>query len=368
MYIHRRHRYSSTPIPSKSSQLSPKQAPPVTILRPLKGVDVNLFENLASSFTQDYPVFEIIFLVASKNDPAIEIVKELMKMYPKVDASLLIGQVEHTGVNPKVNNLMRGYERAKYDIMWVVDSNVWVNNGCLGRSIDELSKPNVGLIHHLPCGLRPHSLGSRLELAFLNSAHAKMYVAINFLSIAPCIVGKSNIFRKSDLNRAGGLKIFGCYMSEDNVIGTALWNLGLKHRMTRDMAYQSLGTHGVSDYFNRRARWIRIRKYAVSEATAVEPFTESIVCGLMAAYSFTRLFPEWFPNPVLFFIVHMIIWICFDFIIMYNMNRDEFISLKYWTAWLLRELCALHLYIYAVAGSCVEWRGNLFRLLPGKNK
>jgi hypothetical protein len=153
-------------------------------------------------------------------------------------------------------------------------------------------------------------------------------------------------------------------MSEDNIIGTALWNLGLKHRMTRDMAYQSLGTHGVSDYFNRRARWIRIRKYAVAEATAVEPFTESIVCGLMAAYSFTRLFPEWFPNPAIFFTVHMMIWVCFDFIIMYNMNRDEVTSPKYWASWLLREFCALHLYIYAVAGSCVEWRGNLFRLLP----
>ena len=71
--------------------MSSDKAPGVTIIRPLKGVDCNLNENLVSSFRQDYPNFEIIFSVASKNDPAVKVVKKLMKIYPKVDAKLIIG-------------------------------------------------------------------------------------------------------------------------------------------------------------------------------------------------------------------------------------------------------------------------------------
>jgi hypothetical protein len=68
------------------------QVPGVTIIRPLRGIDCNMYENLASSFRQDYPLFEIVFSVAQPNDPAITVVRDLMKQYPKVDARLIIGK------------------------------------------------------------------------------------------------------------------------------------------------------------------------------------------------------------------------------------------------------------------------------------
>ena len=68
------------------------KVPGVTIIRPLRGIDCNMYENLASSFRQDYPLFEIVFSVAQPNDPAIAVVRDLMKQYPKVDARLIIGK------------------------------------------------------------------------------------------------------------------------------------------------------------------------------------------------------------------------------------------------------------------------------------
>ncbi|KAJ3089725.1 hypothetical protein HK102_005661 [Quaeritorhiza haematococci] len=354
-----KYRYSRRRV-SKSARLPASVAPPVSILRPLKGVDCNLFENLASSFRQDYPRFEIIFSVASSKDPAIEVVQKLKAMYPHVDAKLIVGDRE-VGVNPKVNNLMRSYESAKYDIVWILDSNVYVDSGCLGRSVDEITKPNVGLVHHLVCGVRPNSFGSRLELLFLNTAHAKMYIAINKVGVASCIVGKSNLFRRSDLDKVGSLQAFGKYMSEDNVIGQALWNLGLKHRMTSDLAYQPLGQISILDYFARRARWGRIRKYVVPVATLIEPFTESIVCGAAAAYGFNVLFGI---SPLHFLAAHMCFWLACDLTICTTVNPeavwDNFGA--YLLAWVIREVSAFHLYLYAVSGSTVDWRGNLFRL------
>ncbi|KAG0347066.1 hypothetical protein BG004_000176, partial [Podila humilis] len=75
---------------SASSRMNKDKVPGVSIIRPLRGIDCNMYENLASSFRQDYPMFEIIFSVAQPNDPAIAVVKDLMKKYPKVDARIII--------------------------------------------------------------------------------------------------------------------------------------------------------------------------------------------------------------------------------------------------------------------------------------
>ncbi|GBB99180.1 hypothetical protein RclHR1_03440013 [Rhizophagus clarus] len=347
---------------SNSSQLSSDKVPGVTIIRPLKGVDCNLYENLVSSFRQDYPNFEIIFSVASENDPAVKVVKNLMKRYPKVDAKLIMGERD-VGVNPKINNMIRPYESAKNDIIWILDSNIYVDSGCLGRSIDKLCQPGVGLVHHLPFAVRPDTFGSELEMMFMDTVHAKMYLAINAIGPDSCVVGKSNLYRKSDIESVGGLAQFGKYMAEDNLIARALWRKGYKHEMTSDLAYQPLGSMATADYFLRRSRWTRIRKYTVTAATVVEPFTESIVCGLCASYGFNLL---WNIHPLNFLAFHLITWFMIDVKLFQTLSRKEveMESLRSLTmAWALREITALPLYIYSIFGNTVGWRDDSYYLM-----
>ncbi|GBC24670.2 glycosyltransferase family 21 protein [Rhizophagus irregularis DAOM 181602=DAOM 197198] len=347
---------------SNSSQLSSDKVPGVTIIRPLKGVDCNLYENLVSSFRQDYPNFEIIFSVASENDPAVKVVKNLMKRYPKVDARLIIGECD-VGVNPKINNMIRPYESAKYDIIWIWDSNIYVDFGCLGRSVDKLCQPGVGLVHHLPFAVCPDTFGSELEMMFMDTVHAKMYLAINAIGPDSCVVGKSNLYRKSDIESVGGLAQFGKYMAEDNLIARALWRKGYKHEMTSDLAYQPLGSMATADYFLRRSRWTRIRKYTVTAATVIEPFTESIVCGLCASYGFNLL---WNIHPLNFLAFHLITWFMIDVKLFQALSRKriEMESLRsFIMAWALREITALPLYIYSVFGDTVDWRDGRYYLM-----
>ncbi|KAF9990261.1 hypothetical protein BGZ75_002895 [Mortierella antarctica] len=355
-----RWRYSGQHKRSQSSRLSKEEAPGVSILRPLRGIDCNMYENLASSFHQDYQRFEIIFSVAQKNDPAIGIVRVLMEKYPKVDARLIIGD-RSVGINPKINNMIQSYESAKYDILWVIDSNVYVDPGCMGRSVDKMMQRGVGLVHHLPFGVRPQTLGSELELMFLDTVHAKMYLFINWTGLASCVVGKSSLYRRSDLDKVGGLARFGKYMAEDNLIATEIFNMGYKHEMTSDLAYQSLGAMTPSDYFLRRARWTRIRKYTVTAATVVEPFVEMIGCGLVASYGFNLLWQTHFLNFLAF---HCVIWFLIDLSMYQALSGNKLDNLRgFLMAWSLRELAALPLYAYAVAGSTVDWRDQTFLLL-----
>ncbi|KAF9090150.1 hypothetical protein BGX27_002328 [Mortierella sp. AM989] len=354
-----RWRYSGKQKRSLSSRLPKEEAPGVSIIRPLRGIDCNMYENLASSFRQDYPRFEIIFSVAHHNDPAIAVVRELIKIYPNVDARIIIGE-KNVGINPKINNMIQSYETAKYDIVWVCDSNVYVDSGCMGRSVDKMMKPGVGLVHHLPFGVRPQTLGSELELMFLNTVHAKMYLFINWTGLASCVVGKSSLYRRSDLEKVGGLAKFGKYMAEDNLIATEIFNMGYKHEMTSDLAYQSLGSMTPSDYFLRRARWTRIRKYTVTAATVVEPFIEMIGCGLVASYGFNLLCQTHFLNFLAF---HIVIWFLIDLSMYQALYGEQVHNLRgFLMAWSMRELAALPLYLYAVVGSTVDWRDQTFLL------
>ncbi|KAJ1553714.1 hypothetical protein HK405_007126, partial [Cladochytrium tenue] len=132
----------------------------------------------------------------------------------------------------------------------------------MARAVDFMIKPDVGLVHHIPVGIQPRGIGSYLERAFLNTAHAKMYTVINKVAVASCVVGKSNMLRKSTVERIGGLPQFGKFISEDNIIGQAIWSQGLRHVIPADLAYQRLGRSGAEDYLQRRCRWTRIRKYA----------------------------------------------------------------------------------------------------------
>ncbi|SPO30977.1 related to Ceramide glucosyltransferase [Ustilago trichophora] len=201
-----------------------ESVPGVSILRPLSGLDSNLYSNLASSFTQDYPKtrFEVILSIRDTSSPESQKVLNVARMvvaaHPLVDARIIVGD-HFAGVNPKINNLVRSYAASKYDILWVVDSQVWSPSGALARAVDDLcadptNRPRpsprwlprkthgerVGLVHHVPFAVLPStSWGSRIERVFLSTTHAKMYLALNALSIDSCVMGKSNMYRKSDL-------------------------------------------------------------------------------------------------------------------------------------------------------------------------
>ncbi|OZJ04235.1 hypothetical protein BZG36_04233 [Bifiguratus adelaidae] len=356
----------SKPSP-KSSRLPPTEAPPVSILRPLKGVDLNLYQNLESTFKQRYPIFELIFSIAEAQDPARQVVEQLMTKYPNVDARLIIGE-KIVGSNPKINNLIRSYETAKYDIVWICDSNVFVDVDTLGRSVDALTSPGVGVVHHLPLAVLPSSYGAEVEQVFLDTNHAKMYIAINYVAVSSCVMGKSNLYRRSDLDKAGGLAAFANFMAEDNLVADAIWKQGLSHVMTCDTACQSIGYMSPREYLMRRSRWLRVRKYIVTAATLVEPFQECVLTGIYGAASFHALWPN--INPWRFLTTHFILWFCIDYTLFHTFLASQSMQHpnktmpfhKFLRAWITREVCALPIWCYAMAGTRIRWRGSYYRL------
>ncbi|PYH48847.1 putative ceramide glucosyltransferase [Aspergillus saccharolyticus JOP 1030-1] len=388
------------------------------------------------------------------------------------------------GPNPKIRNMSRAYREAKGDIVWIIDCNVWVGRGVCGRMVDRLCGTGATpgkrykFVHHLPVAvdmtgsdasrdaereallesytngegarswdrdddntavaaaaattvLEKHGAGSlatgggRLEELFLSSSHAKMYTAINTVLIAPCIVGKSNMFRRSHLDyltapsaadpphlrRNPGIDYFSENICEDHLIGDLLWKSQVreekecgerwgKHAMVfGDLAFQPVANMSVQSYVARRVRWLRVRKFTVLLATLVEPGTESIVCSFYGAWGVTTALAQFlghkghgsvemmlatWPAFWAFFGLSMTGWILTDWLVYIMLHSGKTVELDddtpsfarppsrgvtrrpflHWlAAWLGRELLALPIWIWAFYGGVtVTWRDRRFRV------
>ena len=122
------------------------------------------------------------------------------------------------------------------------------------------------------------------------------------------------------------------------------WRKGYKHEMSSDLAYQPLGSMTTTDYFIRRSRWSRIRKYTITATTVVELLTESVICGLCASYEFNLL---WNIHPLNFLACYLITWFMIDlklFQILSKKKVDMENLRSFIMAWALREITIIHLF------------------------
>ena len=313
-------------------------------------------ENLESFFLLDYPSYELLFSVAEVEDPAVTIVQELQRKYPNVSSELIVSKFSDE-VNPKINNLLDSYKKAKWDLLLISDSNIRVQPHYLKRMVPDFSQ-NVGIITGVVAGVSPRGLGGLLEASYLNTFFTRWMFVTKHLGF-PSVVGKSMLFRKQTIERIGGIKTLGSYIAEDYMAGHAMSKLDLRVELMRSPVEQHIGTYSLEQFWKRHLRWGRIRKSIAPLAFLAEPFFFSSISGMAGAYALGT----WFG--IAFFevwAVHMIGWALMDLSL--HILSDRF-SMRALGAWWVREALALPLWGSILFGHTVDWRGARYRLLQG---
>ncbi|XP_076347756.1 ceramide glucosyltransferase-like isoform X5 [Tachypleus tridentatus] len=232
--------------------------PGVSIIKPLVGVDPNLFSNLETFFTQSYPQYELLLCINDENDPCIMLVNRLLEKYPNVDAKIFIGGMK-VGVNPKINNMQPGYEAAKYDLFLVSDSGIRMKEDTLLDMV-LCMKDDTGLVHQMPFTCDRKGFPAIVEKVFFGTSHARIYLSADLCRIN-CPTGMSALMRKNVLDEVGGIKAFAEYLAEDFFFAKSFTDRGWKLRISSQPAWQNSGHCDITSFRNRITRRQAVKSY-----------------------------------------------------------------------------------------------------------
>lgn len=254
--------------------------PSVTILKPLKGVDPGIEENLRSIFRQSYPRFEVVLGSPDADDAALEIARRVAAEFPGVPSRVLVVE-SRTLFNPKVNLLAGLAAHAAHETLLISDSNVRAPEGYLRDLASMLAAPGVGLVSSIFRGTGTAGFFAALEAYQLNTYVAGGVVALQRTMGLPCVVGKSMLFRKTDLEAIGGWAFLGRHLAEDQVCGEQMRSLGRGVTVSGLVIDNVLGRRTLRDFLARHLRWCRIRFHISLAGYAGELMLNPVLWGLV---------------------------------------------------------------------------------------
>ena len=322
---------------------------PISVLRPVCGVDQHDALTLGSSFGLDHPNHEILFCCEKFNDPAVRNVYDLISAHPSSQARLLIGRNRSTG-NPKLNNLVKGWAEARHDWIVMADSNVLMPTNYIERLMGTW-RADTGLVCCPPIGSRPEGLWAELECAFLNTYQARWQYAADTLGFG-FAQGKSMLWRRDILDDAGGICALGREIAEDAAATKIVRAAGLRVRLVDGPFEQPLGFRSAKQVWDRQLRWSRLRR-----ATFKLYFAPEILTGIVPAILAVPFAAGSFAcDPVELGIVVAAIWYGAEYLL--ARLAGWHIAATSPIAWILRDLTIPALWLSSWFGAGFNWRGN----------
>jgi ceramide glucosyltransferase len=261
---------------------APADAPPVSIVRPLRGLETYSEETLGATFDLDYPHYEIIFCVQSPSDPIVPLVERMIAEHPERDARLLIGD-DYVSANPKLNNCVKGWEAARYDYVVLADSNALPPRDYIQTMLAAF-EPDTAMTVSMPIGSRPETFWAMVECAILNTFQARWQYGAEAIG-AGFAQGKNMMWRREVLDRAGGIRALACEIAEDAASTKVIRAQNMTVRLV-DMPFeQPLGERSARDVYSRHVRWARLRRVTFPAHYAPEFMNGSFVAVVLGAYA-----------------------------------------------------------------------------------
>ena len=330
----------------RGSNQVPAEVPPVSVLRPVCGLDPDLAETLGSTFTgraED----QVIFCVAGADDPAIPLLRRVIAGHPGGAAQLLVGE-DRVSANPKLNNLVKGWEAARHNWIAMIDSNVLLPDGYV-QTLFATCRDDTGLVTSPPLGLRAKGLWAHIEAAFLNSYQDRWQLTADQLGRG-FAQGKVLFWRREVLQAAGGPAALGRDLAEDVAATKVVRAAGLKVRVVRRPFPQPLGRRGAAEVWHRQVRWARVRRAGFPALFASEPLAWAFLplvalVALVASGNFPPvtllLLPLWYAGE--WIMARVAGWPC--------AAADV-------CAWMLRDLWMPAVWLAALTARGFVWRGH----------
>lgn len=334
-------------------------APGVSILKPLKGDDDELDENLASLARQRYAGdLEILLCAADPADPALDAAQRLRRRFPGVAVRVVPGRAGPE-LNPKVANLVALTSHARHDVLLVSDSNVRVGPDYLRSITAELDDPRVGLVSNLLAGVGERSVGATLENLHLGGFIAPA-VCVGDAIGHPCVIGKSMMMRRAALDAVGGWTAVGDVLGEDYLMGRLTEAAGWRVVLSPHVVHTVNVHWSVGRFLARHLRWAQMRRFIAPGTYAAEPLVHPTPWLLLTWAAAAMAGGAAWASAAASLLTAKAIS---EVVLVQRLRR---VSLPRWAVFAVpvKDVAVLGLWGLAWLRRSVKWRGNRMRIGP----
>ncbi len=349
--------YTAIDFFSCTTKIEPDFHPPITILKPVCGLDSDDYENLASFCQQDYPEYQIIFGVRDGQDPSVDVIKEIISKFPDIDIQLIVSD-RIIGTNLKVSNLANTVASAKYPILLIADSDIRVGSDYLRRIIQPMRDPTVGVVTCLYRSLT-HGWLAIVEALWISTEFHPSVLVARKLEGMKFALGSTILIKKDALEAIGGFLAIADYLADDFQLGNLPAQVGYKVVLSDYIVDHVLATQSINDLINRQTRWAYCQRVSrpwgylgliFTQGTATSLLFLMITEGSMLGW--TSLGITWTTRLMMGWIVGV------------RSLKDPVAKKFLWLA-PLRDLISSALWCYSFGGNVIEWRGQRLKLTKG---
>jgi ceramide glucosyltransferase len=339
--------------------VSDGSAPPLSLLKPIYGLDRETYENYASFCTQDYSDYEIIFCVSDDADPAVPVIQKLIRDFPKCSIRLLIGS-EPLGVSDKVNKLCRMAREAKHDLLVVTDSDVRVEPGFLRAVAAPFNDSSIGGVTCLYRGFTDGSLAANLEAAGNSTDFASgvlvawLFAPVNFM------LGAVMATTKTQLASIGGFEALVDYFCDDYELGNRIAGKGERVELISFPVSIVYPHQTLSEAFQHQLRWNLSIRFSRPAGHLGLLFTQSLPLAVIAA-----LLSPTFGIATAFIGTYLVLRFVSAFAVGVDGMRDDLIRRQVWLL-PVRDAFAFVVWVASFFPQTILWRGKRFRVRDKK--
>ncbi len=230
---------------------------PVTILKPLHGLEPRLEECLTSFCTQDYRgAVQIIFGLQDAHDPALSVAQSLKEKFPALNIGITVDATSH-GANAKISNLINMNAATKHDIVIAVDSDILAPPDYLEQVVASLQKPGAGGVSVLYYGESAGPVWSRLAASWINTHFLPSVLVGMALGMAKPCFGSTIALKRESLERIGGFEAFADQLADDYAIGAAVRKAGFSVEIGPSAVGHVCHEESLGDLLRHQLRWAR---------------------------------------------------------------------------------------------------------------
>jgi ceramide glucosyltransferase len=332
--------------------------PPASILKPVRGLDREAYENYSSFCQQDYPDYEVLFSVSDEDDPAIPVLEQLARDYPERSIRLLIG-APRLGSNSKVNNLCRLVKEARHELLVISDSDVRVEPDYLRQVAAPFRDPQMGAVTALFRAKVSDDLASRLDCVGSAVEFCSGAVVARQLEGMKFALGATMATTRQRLAEIGGFEALVDHHADDFELGHRIAARGYRIELLREPVWMVFPAEALGTFLKHELRWSIGLRNIRPLAHLGQLFTHGLPWALAAAFA---LHSRILAAPVL--ATYLGLRLAMAWMVGVWGLKDRAVRRNLWLV-PLRDALAFMVWLASFASNRIQWRGLEFTIKKG---